>query len=264
VGGHSLFSTLIDHAYHAFGLFIAVPEVNPFYNPGIPLLDHGMNVLFVLSLVLLLLNWRKIEYVVLLLWVGGTALFGGFLLRDFPQSPRYVIAAPALCILVSLALVQIYSLLSQTGRLLRWLSMAVISVTVFAIMIWNIFFYFGDYTWRNCYGDSDAITEIADYLHPQAGTRYVYMFAAPYFYLGHGTIKFVGQDPAGTDVIDPLVSATALPDPAPGLKPLFIFVPERLGELEIVKQRYPNGQLQEYRFQPANVRPSIYIYEPGN
>jgi hypothetical protein len=223
-----------------------------------------MDVLFILSLVLLLLNWRKIEYVVLLLWVGATGLFGGFLLWNYPQSQRYIISAPALCILISLALVQICLPLSQTGRLSQWLGKGVITVTVFAMMVWNIFFYFGLYTPRNSYAASDAITEVANYLHPQAESRYVYMFTSPYFYLDHGTIKFVGQNPAGIDIVDPLVSAAGLPDPTPGLRPLFIFVPERLRELEIVEQRYPNGQLREYRIQPNNDRPILYIYEPGN
>jgi hypothetical protein len=262
VNGQSLFVALLNHAYDTFGYFIALDEHSPFYDAGIPLLDHGMDVLFILSLVLLLLNWQKIEYMVLLLCVGGTALFGGFLLWDYPQSTRYVIAAPALCVLMALALAKIGSLLSQIAALPRWLSNGIIAVVVLGLMFWNVYFYFGLYTPRNTYASAQAVTEIANYLRPQAGDRYVYMFTSPYFYLKHGTIRFVGKDPEGTDIVDPITSITAIPDPPSGLRPLFIFVPDRLSELEIVKQRYPDGQLQEYRIQPGNDRTILYIYEP--
>jgi hypothetical protein len=261
VNGQSLFVALLHHAYDTFGYFIALDEHSPFYDAGIPLLDHGMDVLFILSLVLLLLNWQKIEYMVLLLWVGGTALFGGFLLWDYPQSSRYVIAAPALCVLMALALAKIGSLLSQMVALPRW-SSSIIAVVVLGLMFWNVYFYFGLYTPRNTYASAQEVTEIANYLRPQAGDRYVYMFTSPYFYLNHGTIRFVGKDPEGTDIVDPITSITAVPDPPSGLQPLFIFVPDRLSELEIVKQRYPDGQLQEYRIQPGNDRTIMYIYEP--
>jgi hypothetical protein len=223
-----------------------------------------MDLLFILGLVLVLLNWNKIEFIALLLWVGGTALFGGFLLWDYPQSPRYIIAAPAVCLLMSLALVQIGSLLSQIVRMPQWLSTSAIAVTVLAIMVWNVYFYFSPYTQRNSYAGTQAVTEIAHYLHPQADDRYVYTFTSPYFYLKHGTIKFVGKDPEGIDIVDPLTSITALPDPPVGLIPLFIFVPDRLSELEIVKQRYPDGQLREYGIQPSNDQMTVYIYEPRN
>jgi hypothetical protein len=165
---------------------------------------------------------------------------------------------------MSLALVQLGSLLSQTVGLPRSLSVGAITVAVLAIMTWNVYFYFGRYTQRNSYGGTHAVTEIAYYLRPQAGERYVYMFTHPYFYLNHGTIRFGGRNPAGIDINDPLASIAALPPPAPGLRPLFIFVPERIHELEVVRQQYPDGQLKEYRIQPSNDRTIMYIYEPGS
>jgi hypothetical protein len=260
--GQSLFAALVEHAYRSFGLLVFVEENSPFYGSGIPLLDQGSTVLFILSVVLMLLHWRQLESIVLLLWVGVTAFFGGFIIFGSPMSTRYVIAAPALCILIALALVQIGSLLRQTMALSPQLYIGAVSVTVLLIMGWNIYFYFGIYTPRNSYAQAQAVTEIANYLRPQAGQRYVYMFATPYFYLHHGTIAFVGKQPDGTDVIDHLSSSTTLGDPPPGLRPLFIFVSERLSELEIVKQRYPGGELREYRIQPGDDRTLMYIYEP--
>ena len=260
--GQSLTAALIYHAYRTFTFFVAIDEHSPFYDAGIPLLDHAMAALFVLSIVLLLVNWRKVEMIALLLWMAGTAFFGGFLLWDPPQSERYVIAGPALCILMALALIQIGSWLRQIVALRPRLYTGLVTVAVLAIMAWNVYFYFAIYTPRNNYAQTQAATEVANYLRPQARQRYVYMFTPPYFYLHFGTIAFVGKEPDGRDVIDRLTSSAALPDPPAGLRPLFIFVPERLGELDIVKQQYPGGQLYEYRAQPRGDQTLMYIYEP--
>lgn len=260
--GQSLILALAEHAYRSFALFVAVDEHGPFYDAGIPLLDPAMAVLFILGLALVLLDWRRLERTLLLLWVGGTVLFGGFLFFDAPQSQHYVIAVPALCILAALALVQIGTLFGQLTALpRRWCAGAVIFVTL-GLMAWNIYFYFILYTPRNSYARTQNATEIADYLGPDAGQRYVYMFTAPAFYLRHGTIKFVAREPEGTDLVERLTSPLALPDPPAGLRPVFIFIPERLGELAMVEMRYPDGELQEYRDRSDGNRPLMYIYEP--
>lgn len=261
--GQSLLGALADHAYRSFGLFVVVDEHSPFYDAAIPLLDHAMGVLFILSVVVLLVNWRRLEMAALLLWVGGTALFGGFLLIDSPQSTRYVIAAPAVCIMMALALVQIEILLRQIVGLSPRLRAGAMSTIVLALMAWNIYFYFGIYTPSNRYSQTHAVTEIANYLSPQVRQRYVYMFTAPFYPLHYGTIEFVANSPQGTDIVEHLTSIAALPAPPAGLRPLFIFTPERLNELEIVKQRYGGGRLIEYRIQPAGDRTLMYIYEPA-
>ena len=259
--GQSLVSALVEHASRAFGIFVFLEERSPFYGPGIPLLDKASAVLLLFSVMLMLRHWRQVESIALLLWVGVTALLGGFLLVGAPQSTRYVIAAPARCVLVGVALARIGSLLGEIARSPTW-RITAMTATVVSIVAWNIYFYFGVYTPRNVYARAEALTEIANYLRPQAGQRYVYLFAHPQFYLNHGTIQFVGNRPAGTNVRDHLSSSTALGDPPPGLRPLFIFVPERLSELELVKPRYPVGELHEYRVQPGNRQALLYIYEP--
>lgn len=261
--GQGLFAALMDHAYRSLSFFVAVKENSPFYGAEIPILDNGMAVLFIFGLVLVVINRRKIEMVTLPLWLGLTALLGGFLLIDPPQSQRYVITIPALCVLMALALVQIGSLLRQLVPLPMRFYTGAAAVVVVALMAWNLYFYFAVYTPRNSFARTNAVTEIGNYLRPQARQRYVYMFTPPFYFLRHGTIQFVGDKPEGMDVLEPLTSTADFPNPPAGLRPLFIFIPERLGELAIVKQRYPEGKLQEYRIQPGDDRTLMYIYEPS-
>ncbi len=260
--GQSLFTALLGHAYRTFSFYIAIRDAGPFYNSGRPLLTNGMELLFLIGIVLALVKWRHIEYFALLVWIAGTALFGGFLLFDPPQSQRYLIAAPAMCILMVLALVKISSLLEQlTGPSpRRW--QGVTAFILLALVLWNLYYYFDIYTPQNTYAFTPVMTEVGNYLSTQSKQSYAYMFTNPVTFLNYGTIKFLADDPKGIDVTDPLTSVTSLAEPPPGLQPVFIFIPDRLSELEIVKERYPNGHLQEHStpLSPENIL--FYTYKP--
>jgi dolichyl-phosphate-mannose-protein mannosyltransferase len=260
--GQSLLTALMGHAYRSFGLFVTYNEHSPFYDSGIPLLSHGMELLFIVGLVLVLLNLSKLESFALLIWVIGTALFGGFLLWDAPQGQRYLIAAPALCILMALALIQVSQLVGQILGLSRYVQVGLTSLIVVAFSLWNLYFYFYIYTPLNRYALTPTATDIGYYLQKQTGQSYAYMFTPPYLYLEYATIKFVADDPPGANVYDPISSITDLPDPPAGLRPVFIFIPDRLNELQVIKESYPQGELRTYSRPPNLDQPYLYVYEP--
>jgi hypothetical protein len=261
-GGQSLFAAIVGHAYRTFAFYVAVNDAGPFYNSGAPILTHGMELLFLVGIVLSLLKWREIEHFTLLIWVAGTALFGGFLLLDPPQSQRYLIAAPALCILMALALVKMGSLLPQLTGLAPRLWQGVTAIALLAIVVWNLYDYFAVYTPRDTYAYTPVMTMAGNFLHSQSGGSYAYMFTDPITFLHYGTIKFLADNPRGVDVNTPLSSITPLAHPPDGLRPVFIFIPQRLNELKIVKERYPQGRLQKYWLSkdPSNIL--LYTYEP--
>ncbi|MGE5376342.1 MAG: glycosyltransferase family 39 protein [Bacteroidota bacterium] len=260
--GQSLLTALVGHAYRTFSFYITTTDYGPFYNSGAPMLSHGMEILFLIGIVLALLKWRNIEYFTLLIWVAGTALFGGFLLFDPPQAQRYLIAAPAVCILMALALVQISLLLPQLTGLAPRIWQGLTAVIVLALVVWNMYFYFGIYTPRDPYAYTPVMTMAGNYLHTQSGRSYAYMLTNPITFLNYGTIKFLANDPPGVDINDPLTSVDSLVTPPPGLRPVFVLIPERLNELEIIKERYPTGRLQKHSLPnyPQNIY--LYTYEP--
>lgn len=260
--GQSLAIALLEHAYRTFGLFVTYNEHSPFYDSGLPLLSHGMELLFIVGIVFAALKWRDMENFALLVWVAGTAIFGGFLLWDPPLGQRYLIATPALCLLMALALMQINTLLAQIMGLSRRLQTGFIALIVGACSLWNLYFYFYIYTPLNKYALNAAPTEIGYYLQGHAGKSYAYMFTPPSLYLEYATIKFIAMDPPGMNVLDPITSVAALQEIPAGLHPVFIFIPERLNELDVVKQRYPDGNLREYSRQQDPLHPYLYIYEP--
>ena len=56
---------------------------------------------------------------------------------------------------------------------------------------------------------------------------------------------FLAQGTEGTDVLEPLRDRPVFVDPAK--KAVFIFLPERLGELNVIRQYYPTGLLREFK-----------------
>jgi len=66
-----------------------------------------------------------------------------------------------------------------------------------------------------------------------------YFFGAPRMYSDFGSIPFIAKDVRVQDVLEPLSGPPTFVDP--NRKPVFVFLPERLGELERVKQAYPGG-----------------------
>jgi hypothetical protein len=88
---------------------------------------------------------------------------------------------------------------------------------------------------------------IGHYLSDLDADYQVYFFGAPHIYWSFGTMTFLAPNVSGQDVIDPL---TAPPDFATGggkeRGAVFIFLPERRGELRWVQQTFPDGNLREF------------------
>lgn len=260
--GQSPALALLGHAYRSVAYFIAIPERGQFYGAGIPLLDHGMEVLFVVGLIAAATRWRRPESLLLLIWIGCVALFAGVLARQEQESQRYLIGAPVFCLLMGIGLTLIHDLLVQVVGFSRVASAGVVAFCLVALMAWNTYFYFGVYTPRNSYARATAATELAFDLRDRRSDFFAYMFTPPALYLNYGTFQYIAERPPGIDVNESLTSVTALPDYPPDLRPVFIFIPSRIGELALVKERFPTGQLITRVIPGETEQILYYIYEP--
>lgn len=95
---------------------------------------------------------RHIGAALILSWLLGVAIFAGVIFVGTPQSQRYIIVAPVLCLLIALGINQIGAVvrwaLPITQRQMHGLS----AIMVILLVVWNIHFYFAEYTPRNTYG----------------------------------------------------------------------------------------------------------------
>jgi 4-amino-4-deoxy-L-arabinose transferase-like glycosyltransferase len=260
--GLSTVTILLNQVRDAFGAYIFQPDRSAWYDPKIPLLDRASAVLFIFGLTIALSQWRRMEMTLLVAWIVGAAIFGGVLLKNSPESPRFVTTAPALCLLIAMALERLVSLLSWALPLGRRVAYGVGAAVVLLLALWNLNFYFREYTPRRTFGwlNTEVATAIGNYLHQQPDA-YVYFFGPPRMFVGNGTIRFMALDTPGVDLIDPLVAPEALPPPPDGRRPIFIFLPERAGEIEVVERRYPGGTRYQADAEVERVT-LFYSYEP--
>jgi 4-amino-4-deoxy-L-arabinose transferase-like glycosyltransferase len=262
--GASAAQILLEQVRASFGAFTYLPDRSAWYDPHIPMLDRASAVLFVLGLAIAIKNWRRPGAFLLLAWVVGVGVFGGILLVNSPESPRYVTVVPALCLLIMLAL-------DRLGAVVRWAlpvgprtAYGLVAAALLLLGLWNINFYFREYTPRRTYGwlNTEVATEIGTYLRgqPDPDRVYVYFFGPPRMFIGNGSIRFMAPEVSGVDVMQPISSSDQLPL-LPDRRPIFIFLPERGGELEVVKSQYPNGVLRQ--FDAVSEQTTLFLsYEP--
>jgi SAM-dependent methyltransferase len=243
--GRSAASLLGEQLWRAALAFNYTHDPTFWYRPGIPLLRFWPSILFVFGLGLAVVGVRRTPNFVLLLWIAATVLFAGALLENPPSSQRYVIAAPAICILVALALIWIGERLRELlgGRPAAWLG----GVTLLALLfVWgDLDFYFGEYTLEGDYGglNTEVAQRVSDYLNDLGPDWHAFFFGFPRMGIsaegGFPTVPFLAPDVDSVDVIEPLVDPHLPPDMR--LPAVFVYLPERAVEMKAVRDLFPNG-----------------------
>ncbi|MHB9091562.1 MAG: hypothetical protein ACYC7H_09090, partial [Chloroflexota bacterium] len=196
----------------------------------------------------------------LLIWVGSTLVVGGVLTIEPPYAPRLVVLIPAVCILIALGLVKTTELVrSYSGLATAW-GLLLAFAAAGLMMVADARFYFEEYAPKAYF--SDANTEVATlagrYIAEHGDGYRVYLLGAPRLFVSHTSLTYLaceqcltGAD-VGVDIVDPLV---------PGVRPvqvqgdsrlLFIFVPERLRDLDNVRRSFPGGKVLEFGGRFAN------------
>ncbi len=221
------------------------------YDPGVPLLLPGAATLFLLGLLWALLH-LDLRYMLLLLPLLATVITGSLSL-DPPASQRYVMAMPLVAVLVAVPV-------GQAGGWLRhlwpgkWVTAVAVTAMLLALAVIDVHYYFFDVYDHYVLGgwNTETATEIAHYLrdHPVQGQD-VYFLGAPRMgYYSLSTIPYLAPNMHGIDVVDPLSGNPSWVLRGPTL---FVFLPEREGELAFVQSAYPNGQIYSHH-QPDGQR----------
>jgi 4-amino-4-deoxy-L-arabinose transferase-like glycosyltransferase len=247
--------------FFAFNHFL---DRTDFYRPSSPLLDFPASILFLLGVVLSLTrlinrptprvdtsgdeaverpSWR---YAVFVIWFFGVIIAGGALTDNAPSSQRIVSSSIPAMFFVAVALrefARIFASLTGMPRLGRQaLALAVAAALVFG----SVRYYFGPYQESMVYGsfNGEVSTAIGHYMQRLGPQWKQYFFGAPRMWVDFGSATFISKNPY-YDVIEPLAGPPAFVDPA--YNAAFIILPERGQDLELIRQAYPNGRLEEVR-----------------
>jgi len=262
ITGHSAASLMLQQFWKSISAFNYTLDPTFWYRPDIPLLDLVSGALFVLGLLWTLAHCRRPANGLLLLWFWLALILGWVVTENPPSSQRMTVIAPALALLVSLGLNWLARLAPRVSRLTFDVSRITYYALLVPIVILNLHYYFRVYTPTRVYGNpnSEVATELSRYLARQNDDCVVYFYAPPFMYWGFGTFRFMASGVAGVDA--PPVGEGEPPEIDPSRGMHFVFLPERLGELEIVRARYPGG-LETPVYSIVDERLLYVLYEVG-
>jgi hypothetical protein len=251
--GKSTLQILAEQFLRAAGAFHVFPDRTVWYGADRPLLGFLPGIFALLGMGWAIANWKERRYSLVLLWFWAVIITGGMLTESPPSSQRLVIAIPAVALLVAGGVEQLVRLIWRLLDLSSKWRNVTMGMLVVVMALSNLHFYFVEFTPSRRYGSAigETATMIGQYLHDLDDDYQVYFFGAPLLYWNFGTMPFLSPDVPAQDVVE---SLDALPDfvdtaaaKAAGRAILFIFLPERAGELDWVRQAFPAGRLREFR-----------------
>ena len=256
--GKSTAQILAEQFLFSAGAFHVYADRTVWYGADRPLLGFLAGVFSVLGMAWAAAHWRDRRYFLLLLWFWAVIISGGMLTESPPSSQRLVIAIPAVALLVAVGLEQSIRLV---GRLLasrwRWDNLA-LGLLVAILAVSNIHFYFVEFTPLRRYGsqNGETATMLGYYLRDLDRGTQVYLFGAPRIYWKFGAMTFLAPEVSGYDVVEPLNSPPGFVDESRAA--VFIFLPERVGELIWVQQAFPDRRVREFYDGAGRLRFTAY------
>lgn len=225
----------------ALSAFVYLRDRGSFYMADTPMLLPLSGGLFVLGVGSALRRWREIRHQVLLLWIGLTVILGGWMLNTPPHYQRYLIAVPAVCLMVGRAAVLV---LRRVARWRSWpapLRGRVAALAGLALVVINAAYYFGIYAPSGVFGDRN--TKIADRtarLMVDLGSDYTtYFLGTPRMPLsGFNLVYFLAPDADWMELLGPPADWTFVRKDRGAL---FVLIPQRAHELPSLREQFPGG-----------------------
>lgn len=238
--------------------FHFTPDPTFWYRPGRPLLDAVSAVLMVFGVAYGIMAWRRREYGLVITWLFLAVTFGWVLTENPPSSMRMLVATPAVAILVAIGLEQLVQLGHKMAGRVAWIALPLVAGV---IALLNLNFYFREYTPTTEYGyiSSQVATPLARYLQQRDGTYQVYLLSSGEVLSDNGVLRYMLYGAPVVDVLEPLTGPPTFVDPSRDA--VFVFLPARRGELQWVRQAYPQGRVRE--FARLDGRPLFTLYDVG-
>ncbi|NJN16660.1 MAG: hypothetical protein HC822_10500 [Oscillochloris sp.] len=254
IRGQDALPILFDQFQRAVLAYNAYPDRTVWYGIPRPYFTLIPGTLFILGIGYAGLNLFNRRIFPLVAWWGGAILMGGMLTESPPSSQRLVTTAvPAMALLVLALMLIVQGLWRAIGsRGMQIPALALAAATVL-IGFGSARYYFVEYTPLRVYGNMNAVvaTELADYANRAVGPEgRLYFFGPPRMYVDFGTIPYLAPQVAGVSIVEPLARPPGPELVSADKDAVFVFLPEREGELAQVRQAYPDG---DYTLVPSPI-----------
>jgi hypothetical protein len=255
--GRTTLHLLSDQFLRAAGALHVFADRTVWYGAERPLLGFLAGLFAILGMAWALLRWRDRRYFLVLLWFWAVVIAGGMLTESPPSSQRLVMAAPAVALLVTFGLTT-WARLAQRilGLNQRFWAGAALAALTMIIGVLSVRYYFLDLAPSRLYGSKtgETATMLGHYLEELDGAYDVYLYGAPEIYWSFGTMSFLSPLSRGHDVVE-VEDAQQVIDQD---RVLFVFLPERVVELDLVREMFSDGLVEQVRDRDGRVRCTTY------
>lgn len=285
--GKSDAALLLEQLWKSATAFHFTYDPTFWYFPQQPLADFITGAFMVVGIVAALVRVRWPSRALTLLWYASTLVMAWALTENPPSSQRGLLLIPAVALLAAWGVEALWQLVQrvpvQTQVPVRTPTVRTrfdrisfsdaarvfLGALMLTAVLFNLGFYFNVYTPRRIYGNPTA--EVATtfarfvqvYPHPACaaapaacdgieGRPLIYFFGPPALYWDFGVLAFMLRDQPGMNVL-PGEMPDAVSRPA-----RFVFVVERLGELQAVQAAYPGGVKVEVTAPGGRVLAVVY------
>ncbi|MEM7117113.1 MAG: glycosyltransferase family 39 protein [Chloroflexota bacterium] len=256
---------LWDQFQRAALAFTYYPDRTVWYGLREPLLNPLFSTLFLCGLLygtLQLLGKETGQRLApMVAWWWGGMLLGGMLTESPPSSQRLITLSVPVCFFLALALWELTKLAQEAIKGVPF--NAVLAVGAVAFGYYSLSTYFVDYTPQRIYGGQHAelATQVAPTLNGLKADNRIYFVGAPWMYWDFATLPYLVADADAYNIGEQPETAPTTPDAiANGKGAVYLFLPERLEELEQVRQAFPQGTIEEV-VSPINGRIMATLYK---
>jgi predicted DNA-binding antitoxin AbrB/MazE fold protein/4-amino-4-deoxy-L-arabinose transferase-like glycosyltransferase len=255
---------LFDQLKRAALAFNVYPDRTLWYGSPRPLFDTGAGALFLLGLGYASVRLADRRLFPMVAWWWGAVILGGMLTESPPSSQRLITLAPPAVFFVALALVRVGQLVLRSWGAPRYQRLLAIYLTAAALVlsIGSIRWYFVEYTPMRIYGNFSGVvaTELATYARDKLGDEArIYFFGPPRMYIRFGSIPYLAPEVEGVDIEQPLQGPPGRELVLPDKDATFVFLPEREGELNLIRRTFPGGTLDRL-LSPIDYSPLAFLY----
>lgn len=247
--GQSAWEILVVQFQRAALAFTAYPDKTFWYGSSKPLFHFADGALFLLGIGFASISFFNRRLIPMVFWWWGGMVMGGFLTENPPSTQRLVTMSVPAVFFVALALEQIGLIVQRSWNrpaIHRFITPA-LGGAVLILSLLSIRWYFVEYTPQRIYGGINSVvaTSIAEYARDDLDENWhMYFFGPPRMYIGFGTIPYLAPDVAGEDILEPMTEPLNPSTIQTNKNAAFIFLPERMEELERVRTTFPNGELE--------------------
>ncbi len=244
--GKGMWQLLGERVLHAFLSLFYYPAID-FYGSTVPMLSMISALLFLVGLLIVLLRKQTPGSLLLngYFW-GFTLSVGLFAIPPSADSYRMLIALPAALIMAGLGLDTLLETMGLSWEKKRVSYIAVSSVALFSLLIFNMWSYYDDFIGHCIYGDN-LEGRFASYLGTYAGEVedqdvLIYLLSDEVFFYGsHASANFLSGNRPITNVGDGLDDLSLLPGD------ILIASPNRFDDLKDWVRRNPQARI-DYQY----------------